>query len=215
MIQALVILVGGYLLGSIPVAYLVVRKKADVDVREAGSGNVGGFNAYVATQSKGAGIGVGVLDGLKGLVAVVAVGLLFPNSFLSQVIALFGAIAGHNYSIWIGFKGGRGLSTTAGGLLVLGFSYTVVWCTVWLIARVLKRDILFSNYLAINLTPPILWALPWEWVRRLIAVEVDSATFLFFSCVLSIVLLVSHFDVVTALWKGSLKEQADRLVNHP
>ena len=193
--------VGGYLVGSIPVAYLVVRRKARVDIREAGSGNAGGLNAYYVTQSKGLGILVGVLDGLKGLAAVGGAMLLEGDSFSLQAVALLGAIAGHNYPVWLKFKGGRGLATTAGGLIIVGFGYTVAWCAIWLVSKhLLRRDILTSNLIAIFAAPAILFVVPWRWVRMAIVPSVDDGTFLFFTCVLSIVLLLGHFDVVRALW---------------
>jgi glycerol-3-phosphate acyltransferase PlsY len=209
------VFVCSYLLGSVPVAYLIVRKSSDLDIRSAGSGNAGGFNAYVVTRSRMIGITVGVLDALKGFIPVVVAGLVFPGSFLKQAIALFGAIGGHNYSFWLGFKGGRGLSTAAGGMFILGFSYTVVWSTIWLIGRVLKRDILVSNLAAIFVTPLILWLLPWDWVRLLIATPVNSWSFLFFTCMLSAVLCLSHLDVVREIWSGPAKEQlADTTSSH-
>jgi glycerol-3-phosphate acyltransferase PlsY len=194
--------IGGYLVGSIPVAYLAVRRKAKVDIRETGSGNAGGFNAFYVTQSKAVGILVGVLDGVKGLAVVSGAMLLQPDAFPLQAVALFAAIAGHNYPVWLKFKGGRGLATSAGGLFLLGFSYTIAWCAVWLVSKfLLRRDVLTSDLIAIFSTPVILFLLPWRWIRMLIVSTVDDGTFLFFSCVLSIVLLLGHFDVVRDVWR--------------
>jgi glycerol-3-phosphate acyltransferase PlsY len=196
--------VGGYIVGSIPVAYLVVKQKAKVDIRESGSGNAGGFNAFYVTRSKAVGILVGVLDGLKGLAVAGGAMLLLPNSFSLQAVALFGAIAGHNYPVWLKFAGGRGLATTAGGLFLLGFSYAISWCAVWLISKLLmKRGILTSNLIAIFSTPVILFFVPWHLVRKPIVATVENGSFLFFSCILSLELLLGHFDVVRNLWRGS------------
>ena len=78
MTPVLVNFVGGYLFGSIPFAYLLTRGVAAIDIRQAGSGNVGGYNAYIVTQSKWTGLIVSVLDCLKGLIAVQASLWLFP-----------------------------------------------------------------------------------------------------------------------------------------
>jgi glycerol-3-phosphate acyltransferase PlsY len=193
----------GYLIGSIPFAYLLTRKVAKVDIRQAGSGNVGGYNAYVVTTSKWMGLLVIVLDCAKGFIAVQASLWLFPSAYLSQGMALLGALAGHNYPFWLSFKGGRGLATAAGGMLLLGPSYVVIWSLVWLVAKKLKCEILESNLVAILATPPILWALPWNLVKTLIVVHVESGTFLFFGCVLSVVLLLSHFDAIRDVWKDT------------
>jgi glycerol-3-phosphate acyltransferase PlsY len=202
LVPLLINFVGGYLVGTIPFAYLLTRGVADVDIRKEGSGNVGSYNAYVVTKSKGTGWLVGVLDSLKGFIVVQASISLFPDSYQSQGLALLGALAGHNYSIWLGFKGGRGLATAAGGMLLLGGSYAAVWCVAWFIAKNLRRDILTSNLVGILVTPPVLWILPWSLVRALIAVQVDSGSFLFFSCILSTVLLLSHHDIIREIWKG-------------
>jgi len=203
MFELLAVVLGSYLLGSIPFALLVVRITSSADIRRAGSGNAGGYNAYVVTQSRLVGLIVGFLDALKGFVAVLLAGLLIPDSFWIQGVSLLGAVGGHNYPVWTGFKGGRGLSTTAGGLVTIGLVYTVAWCTLWVIARLLKRDILWSNLAAILLTPLVVWAVPWEWSERIIFVHVDRWTFEFFSCIISFVLLVGHLDAMKDVWKGS------------
>ena len=203
MTPVLVNFVLGYLVGSIPFAYLLTRKVAKVDIRKAGSGNVGGYNAYVITQSKGTALLVIVLDGAKGFIAVQASLWLIPSAYLSLGMALLGVLAGHNYSFWLGFKGGRGLASAAGGMLLLGPSYVVIWSVIWLVAKRLRCDILASNLVAILLTPLILWVLPWSLVRTMIVISVQSGTFLFFSCILSVVLLLSHFDAVRDIMKDT------------
>lgn len=205
------IFVGGYLVGSIPVGYWIVRKKANVDILGSGSQRAGGFNAFVVTNSKIVGILVGVLDALKGLVPVLLTGLIFPHSYLHACMALLGAITGHNYPVWTKFKGGRGLATAAGGMFTVGFSFTIIWCIIWVVTKVgLKRDILVSNLTAILLTPLVIWSLPWEWISRFAGASPDQWTFIFFSCVLSMLLVLSHLDVVQYVWKGSPNQNADK-----
>jgi acyl phosphate:glycerol-3-phosphate acyltransferase len=202
-IPVIVSLVAGYLVGSVPFAYILTRRTAHVDIRESGSGNVGGYNTYVVTQSKAMGLLVIVLDAVKGAIAVSISLWMYPNSYLILCVAMLGALAGHIYPIWLGFKGGRGLATAAGGMAVLGASYGIVWSITWIIAKRLKCDILRANLVAILATPPILWMIPWKFVQTLIAVRVESDTFLFFSCVLSAVLLASHQDVIREIWNGT------------
>ncbi|MCX6133968.1 MAG: glycerol-3-phosphate acyltransferase [Ignavibacteriales bacterium] len=210
MLEVVATFVVSYLVGSIPVGQLIVRRKADVDILESGSGRSGGFNAFVVTKSKYIGILVGALDALKGFLVVLAAGVVFPQSLLHDCVSLFGVITGHNYPVWTKFRGGRGLSTAAGGMFILGFSYTIVWCMIWFLTKVgLKRDILVSNITAIMLTPPVLWLLPWDMIRGLLVGQFDQWTFLFFSCTLSMVLLLSHIDAMTEIWKGSETEHTN------
>lgn len=105
----------GYLIGSLPIGYLLGRLKG-IDVRTLGSGRTGGTNVYRALGAR-LGLLTGLLDFAKGAVAVV----LMRHAFGDEAAALAGAaaVAGHNWSIFLGFRGGAGGSTAAGALLAL------------------------------------------------------------------------------------------------
>jgi glycerol-3-phosphate acyltransferase PlsY len=200
----LIVIIGilsGYLVGSIPTAFLVVRFKAGLDVRTQGSRNVGALNAYNVTQSKKTGIVVGMLDGLKGLAVALAVGQLLGGSFWIQSLALSGAIIGHNYPVWLRFHGGRGLSTAAGGMFAIGVSYTIVWCLTWFISSKFFKDVLHANLTAIILAPIIILLLPSAWIEALMVRKVSATDYRFFSHILSGILLLSHWDAVKILLK--------------
>ena len=109
MLTLIGVFLGGYLIGSIPFAFLLVKRSSKIDIRQAGSGNVGSFNAFLVTRSKTLGVLVGVLDGIKGLVAVLLAGYLVGSLLSIQAFSLFGAIVGHNYPLWLKFKGGGDL----------------------------------------------------------------------------------------------------------
>lgn len=202
MLTYIAVFVGGYLVGSIPVAYLLVKRSSNIDIREAGSGNVGSFNAFFVTRSKTLGLATGILDGAKGLAAVLLAGYFVGPILGIQAFALFGAIAGHNYPVWLRFKGGRGLATAAGGLFAFGFSYTMVWCTVWALAKKSGRDILTSNLIALFTTPLILAFVPWKWVSAILPSGTDENQFLLVAILLSLVLLARHDDILRDMWKG-------------
>ena len=206
MLTLIGVFLGGYLIGSVPFAFLLVKRSSKIDIRQAGSGNVGGFNTFLVTRSKTLGILVGVLDGMKGLGAVLLAGYFVGPLLSIQAFSLFGAIVGHNYPLWLKFKGGRGLATAAGGLFVFGLSYTIVWCTVWAIAKRFGRDILTSNLIAIFITPLILAILPWEWVAAVLPARTDDAQFLLVAILLSLVLLARHDDILHDIWKGAAGE---------
>ena len=111
-------LVGGYLLGSIPASFLIARWGFGVDLRTVGSGNVGATNALRALGPK-AGVPALLLDSLKGTAAVLLAGALaspgMPVGKLSfQMLCGVAAILGHTFTIFLGFKGGKGVATAAG-----------------------------------------------------------------------------------------------------
>jgi len=111
----------GYLLGSIPFGVIIGRRSAKVDVRQYGSGRMGAANVLRVAGKKAAAL-VTILDLSKGLLAVVFAGLTFSGDYLmvsAQVVAALAAIAGHNWPVFLKFKGGRGVATFFGGLFAL------------------------------------------------------------------------------------------------
>jgi len=119
----------GYLLGSIPFGVLIGRRSAKVDIRQYGSGKMGATNVLRAAGRKAA-AAVASLDLLKGVLAVVFAGLIVGRGYLvvgdfalgalvAQVTAALAAIAGHNWSVFLRFRGGRGVATFFGGLVAL------------------------------------------------------------------------------------------------
>jgi glycerol-3-phosphate acyltransferase PlsY len=139
----------GYLLGSIPTAFLLVRWKSRLDIRTEGSGNVGTLNSYLVTKSRWVGLGVLVVDLLKGLLAV-SLAPLFgaPDPFVARLVAGVGAVGGHNFPIWLGGKGGRGLATAAGVMLPLQAWSVLVWALGWLLGFLPFRKVNVANALA-------------------------------------------------------------------
>jgi acyl phosphate:glycerol-3-phosphate acyltransferase len=111
------IVIFSYLLGSLPTSYLLGRLKAGRDIRVMGDENAGAANAYRELGAR-TGIIVGIIDAVKGSVVI----LIAQAAGLSQAIVLLSGIAavvGHNWPIFLGFRGGRGVSTTLGILFVL------------------------------------------------------------------------------------------------
>jgi len=111
----------GYLLGSIPFGVIIGRRSAKVDVRQYGSGRMGATNVLRVAGKKAAAL-VTILDLSKGILAVVFAGLIFSEEYLmvsAQVVAALAAIVGHNWPVFLKFKGGRGVATFFGGLFAL------------------------------------------------------------------------------------------------
>ena len=115
----IVLVAAAYLLGSIPSAFLLARYLRGIDIREYGSGNVGASNV-MAHLGLRTGIALGVFDTLfKGTMPVVVANLL-GQSLLVQAAVAIASIAGHNWSAYLKFTGGRGISIGIGVLLGMG-----------------------------------------------------------------------------------------------
>lgn len=130
----------GYFIGAVPFSYLTVKLFTGKIIYKEGSGNVGAMNSYEITQNKYIGILNGLLDVLKGFFAV----LLSKQLFISDTfiaISFISAILGHNFSIFIKFRGGRGLATAAGGMLLI---YPIL-VAFWLMFYFLSKQFISKN----------------------------------------------------------------------
>jgi len=114
-------LVGAYLLGSIPTGYLFGKMTKGIDIREHGSGTIAATNAF-RVLGKRTGIVVLLLDIAKGVLAVTLVGDLFALAAVEQrVLLAVAAVCGHNWTVFLQFKGGKGIATSLGVLIGLTF----------------------------------------------------------------------------------------------
>ncbi len=152
----------GYLLGSIPVGYLVGRAHG-IDVREHGSGNIGATNV-VRVLGKKSGYFVFVCDALKGLLAVQGGYFVFrqfsgSSVALAGIIAALACILGHNYPVWLRFRGGKGVATTVGTLLGLMPLAVLAVTVVWVAAFLISRYVSVASLLAAAALPAAVWAL--------------------------------------------------------
>jgi glycerol-3-phosphate acyltransferase PlsY len=166
-----------YLLGSIPTGFLVARAKG-VDIRSAGSGNIGATNA-MRVLGKPAGILVLLMDAVKGWIAcnlgVFICAYFAPNfdglspytdSFTEpsmpplerfKIIAGIFAVLGHNYTCWLKFKGGKGIATTAGVYLALAPWAVLVALVVFILAVLVTRYVSIGSISAAVALPAAVW----------------------------------------------------------
>jgi acyl phosphate:glycerol-3-phosphate acyltransferase len=156
---------GAFLVGSFPTAWLLIRRHSGKDIRREGSGNVGALNAFEVSRSRGVGIAVLVIDLAKGALVMVAVLVLAGDQATIAGIAMISVVAGHNYSPWLGFAGGRGLATAAGAALCYNPMFLAAWGGVWLVTFALSRRVHVGNIAATLLAPLVLLPFPAATVR--------------------------------------------------
>jgi glycerol-3-phosphate acyltransferase PlsY len=144
----------GYLAGSVPFAYLLARLRG-VDVRFAGSGNVGAANV-LRTTGAWRGVIVMALDVAKGMSAVALAAAMAGNA---STIALSGAAAvvGHIYPVWLGFHGGKGVAVAAGVFTILTPAATAAAATIFLVIAWVTRYISLASISATCALPPMAW----------------------------------------------------------
>jgi len=148
----------GYLLGSLPFGYLVARAHG-VDIFKVGSGNPGATNVKRVLGSK-AGNTVFALDAVKGAVAAAWPMLPFVHSADTRIMGLVGVIAavlGHSFSMFTKFKGGKGVATAAGGLVILIPLASLIGVVVWALTFWITRYVSLGSVLAAIAVPAASW----------------------------------------------------------
>ncbi|HEX3549651.1 MAG TPA: glycerol-3-phosphate 1-O-acyltransferase PlsY [Candidatus Elarobacter sp.] len=145
-------------IGAIPFGVLISRAFYNTDIRKSGSGNIGAANALRTLGKRGA-IAVLVLDALKGLLPTLAIGLLFGPVLgpLPAACAAIASVAGHCWSPFLGFKGGKGVATFLGAAVALwwpaGLAFAIVWGAVVLACGYAS----VGSMLASLAMAPVLW----------------------------------------------------------
>jgi acyl phosphate:glycerol-3-phosphate acyltransferase len=149
----------GYLLGSIPFAILVERWK-NVDLRRLGSGNVGASNAFIVA-GKLPGILVLIGDACKGVFAVSLMGALTGGSHAAIAGAALGAVLGHDWSLYLRLKGGKGTATTVGVVLAMDWRMLAVAVVVYFLFLATTRYIVMSSLITVAAIPAFMMLRPW------------------------------------------------------
>jgi glycerol-3-phosphate acyltransferase PlsY len=179
----------GYTFGSIPFGYLLTRLFRKTDIRTIGSGNIGATNVLRTGNKKLAAMTL-LLDALKGAIAIWTTLLLYyidPEIYLITLyMVALGAILGHIFPIWLNFKGGKGIATAFGLLLVLSWPVGLATLATWLLTTIIFRYSSLAALAAIFLTP-------------FYAYLASNKILMFFSFFLSALIFISHFGNIKRL----------------
>ncbi|MFC0588960.1 glycerol-3-phosphate 1-O-acyltransferase PlsY [Novosphingobium aquiterrae] len=145
----------GYLLGSIPFGLILTRLFGAGDLRSIGSGSIGATNV-LRTGRKGLAAATLLLDAGKGALAVWIAAQCWPHA---APLAAFGAIVGHCFPVWLGFKGGKGVATALGIALALAWPVALACAGVWLAVVAVSRISSLGGMTAALAGPLAAWAL--------------------------------------------------------
>ena len=196
---AVVVLVG-YLIGSVPAGYLA-GCIAGIDIRKVGSGNIGATNV-LRILGKRYGYPVFLFDFLKGVAAVEMSILIFDSYHPAASRELYGilggvsSVIGHSYPVWLNFKGGKGVATTTGVVFALIHFAALVMCVVWVAAFQASRYVSVASIAAAIALPVTVGAL-------LYFEQLNKPVLLYFSIWLAAVVIVRHRSNVSRLLKGT------------
>jgi glycerol-3-phosphate acyltransferase PlsY len=144
----------GYLLGSIPFGLILTRAAGGGDIRGVGSGNIGATNV-LRTGHKGLAAATLLGDMLKGTAAVLVATRFGDHA--AGLLAGLGAVLGHVFPVWLGFKGGKGVATYIGVLIAAAWPVAAAYGAIWAAVAALTRYSSLSGLAAGAATPILLW----------------------------------------------------------
>jgi glycerol-3-phosphate acyltransferase PlsY len=185
----------GYLLGSIPFGLVLTRAAGLGDIRNIGSGNIGATNV-LRTGHKGLALATLLLDGGKGAAAVLIAGIFDP---MLAVLAGGGAMLGHVFPVWLGFKGGKGVATALGTLLAIMPLVGALCCLIWLLMAVLARFSSLASLTAVAAAPVLGWALTGVPIGGMVWADLPRAALALFIAVL---VFIRHDGNIRRLLRG-------------
>ena len=137
-----------YIIGSIPSGYILSKYFSKIDITKEGSGNIGATNVLRSGSKKLALITL-LFDALKGVLPI----LIFYNSTYSIILASLSAFIGHNYPIWLKFKGGKGIATYLGISFAISLKLGFLFLIIWLITALISKTSSTSSLVSILLIP--------------------------------------------------------------
>jgi glycerol-3-phosphate acyltransferase PlsY len=200
MVALAVILVGSYLLGSIPFGYLSGQLRG-IDIRNFGSGNIGATNV-LRVLGKKYGYPVFALDFLKGFASVRIAMLMAtgpPPQWNSPEIfgtaAAMSCVIGHSYPFWLKFKGGKGVATSAGALFALAPIAALIGVAIWIATFWITRYVSLASVTAAVVLPIVILALSWG--------DENAKVILYFSVCVAAVVIWRHRSNLSRLAHGT------------
>ena len=203
--KILMVVTIGYLVGSIPSGLLVARLVKGIDIRDYGSNRTGTTNV-LRTVGKLAGLIVLIADIAKGAFATfIAVWLLSTNQLLhwAMLAGALAAMIGHSWSVYIKFKGGRGVTVGVGGLLAMYWPVGLTCLVIFAIAAKLSRYVSLGSIIAASSS--IILLIPF------IILEMQPYQFLIFAIVGTVLIIYKHRDNINRLISGTERRIGERV----
>jgi glycerol-3-phosphate acyltransferase PlsY len=187
-LQLVLLIMGSFLMGSIPCGVLVARMKG-IDLKKVGSGNIGATNV-LRTTGRWPALLTLAGDVLKGVIPV-AVGRYFLSDLAMEGIIGLSAILGHNFSVFLRFRGGKGVATSIGVLLVLSPKAALATVVIWLAVIFLTRYSSLGAIVSFGLLPLAVYCVDYSRERLMI------------SLLMSALLMLRHADNIKRLLQGT------------
>ena len=198
----IIVAVLAYLIGSINFSVIISKKLAGFDVREKGSGNAGTTNVLRVVGKRAALITL-VCDILKGVASVLLaliVGLIIKNidrAFLIQIAGIF-VVVGHTFPIFFGFKGGKGVATSIGVLIMTNWKIGLICLVFGLVVIAITRMVSLGSIAAAILCPVLSLFISTNFI-----VEASGIKYLVYSLILALIVIFNHRENIKRIANGT------------
>ena len=187
----------GYVLGSIPFGYLIVRATKGTDVRASGSGNIGATNVN-RVAGAGAGLATLLLDVAKGYFAVWLADRMTSGDIGWMAIMGLAAVVGHLFPVWLRFHGGKGVATAVGVFVPLCWMAVAAAAVVWLVVVSIGRYVSLASVVAAGLLPVCTYLLYAPGTHHAPPLSLSYCT-----AIVSILIIVKHRENIRRLLAGT------------
>lgn len=208
----IIVAVLAYLIGSINFSVIISKKLAGFDVREKGSGNAGTTNVLRVVGKRAALITL-VCDILKGVVSVLLaliLGLIIKNidrAFLIQIAGIF-VVIGHTFPIFFGFKGGKGVATSIGVLIMTNWKIGLICLVFGLVVIAITRMVSLGSIAAAILCPVLSLFISTNFI-----VEASGIKYLVYSLILALIVIFNHRENIKRIVSGTENKLSFRNTN--
>jgi len=187
-IEYILLIIASYLIGAIPFSLIFAKIFKNVDVRQAGSGNVGATNTLVSAGKRAAALAL-LFDVAKGFSAVV-MARIFIGTDAAVVIAAVVAILGHDFPVYLQFSGGKGISTTVGALIAINPYIIFIILILYLFFVLVTRYLILSSLLVLAVLPAVFYFLG------------DGVPYVVFTLLALLIALYAHREDIIKLVSG-------------
>ena len=199
MASYIIVAIVAYLLGSISFSVIISKKMAGFDVREKGSGNAGATN-MLRSVGKGAAALTLLADALKGVVAIlfaIIVGAIVKDTDKALLVQIAGiaVVLGHTFPIFFGFKGGKGIATSLGVLLMTNWKIALICLVFALVLIILTKMVSVGSIAAAILYPVLTLFIPQNYIV--------PGNYIIYSVILAVLIVFNHRENVKRLLSGT------------
>ena len=201
MLGYIIIAILAYIIGSINFSIIISKKMAGFDVREKGSGNAGTTNVLRAVGKKAAAITLScdILKGVVSIIIAIIIGKFFEsaNKAILVQIAALAVVIGHTFPVFFGFKGGKGVATSLGILLLTNWKIGLICLCFALVLILITRMVSLGS-----ISAAVLFAILTVFITDSYIVPYDIS-FIFFAIVLACIVLYNHRENIKRIMNGS------------